>query len=337
MYNTPSGGGIYKTTDAGATWTRVGTPAMFNTTSFPDIVHFFDAQHGVAIGDPNTTSFEIWTTADYGQTWTQVNGANIPAPDASGEYGIVNLFSAVDSTIWFGTDIGNIYKSTDMGLTWTKYSTGMIVAAQTIEDMAFVDSVHGFTMQGGLLYASADGGATWNQITYTGPLFQGELEPVPGTHTLITTGSSSTTGFGSSYSQDYGLTWNLIDTNVSHTAADFYNETTGWSGEVSDGTIGGAYMYNGMALAVPLAAPSIDATIYPNPSNGTFNLNMKGINEPVVISVYDITGKIISETKYSPSNNNSTLSFVLANVNKGVHQVVISGATVHRTCRMIVE
>lgn len=337
MYNVPSGGGIYKTTDRGATWNRMGTADMFDATSFPNVVHFFDAQHGVAMGDPNAGSFEVWTTSDYGATWNRVAATDIPDPDAAGEYGIVNLYSAVDSTIWFATDIGNIYKSTDMGMTWTKSASGLMQATQTIEDIAFIDSAHGFIMQSGSLYHSMDGGLTWTQVNYTGPMFQFDIEPVPGTNTLVSTGSSSTSGAGSSYSQDMGMTWTLIDTAVSHTAVDFYDEMVGWSGEVADGTSGGAWLYNGMALAVPGQIKPSVVSVYPNPTTGVINVDLREINENVTITIYDVTGKEIVSKKVSALNNKSVMQFVLGGNSKGVHQVVIQGSNVQKTVRVIVQ
>ncbi|MFM7824342.1 MAG: WD40/YVTN/BNR-like repeat-containing protein, partial [Bacteroidota bacterium] len=54
MYNATagSGGGIWKTTDGGVTWNQQGAGQIFNTAgvSFPNVVHFWDANNGFCMG-----------------------------------------------------------------------------------------------------------------------------------------------------------------------------------------------------------------------------------------------------------------------------------------------
>jgi|SRR5580700_161397 hypothetical protein len=61
-----SGGALYHSTDAGNHWTRV-VPASGGTTLTGDItsVDFPDLQHGKLL----TSTAEVWTTGDSGQTW----------------------------------------------------------------------------------------------------------------------------------------------------------------------------------------------------------------------------------------------------------------------------
>ena len=56
---------IYKTTDRGTTWTPA-TGVFTNSASFPNTIHFFDQNNGVAMGDPVDGYFEIYTTTDGG-------------------------------------------------------------------------------------------------------------------------------------------------------------------------------------------------------------------------------------------------------------------------------
>lgn len=59
--------GIYKTTDGGTTWLR---QTAYNTSLYcPGIMHFFDSQNGVVIGDPN---LETYTTTNGGLTWNPI-------------------------------------------------------------------------------------------------------------------------------------------------------------------------------------------------------------------------------------------------------------------------
>src|SRR5690606_35089027 len=83
---------------------------------------FFDINNGITQGDPASGYFEIYTTTDGGTNWTRVPNANIPTP-LSGEYGYNNMFETVGDIIWFATNKGRLYKSTDKGLNWTVSQT----------------------------------------------------------------------------------------------------------------------------------------------------------------------------------------------------------------------
>lgn len=230
-----SGGGIWKTTDGGVNWTQQGVGTIFNASSFPNVVHFWNANEGFTMGDPNPTEFEIYTTSDGGTTWVPVPGANIPAPLA-GEYGIVNHFSVIGNTVWFDTNKGRVYKSTDKGLNWTVAATGLTVPANGAIDAVFYDANNGLarlynaTTGVNTVRRTTDGGATWTAGTVTGNMWGSDIKYVPGTASrLVSTGAAP--GFiGSSYSDDGGLTWTDIETAAQRTALGVFDVNTMWAG-----------------------------------------------------------------------------------------------------------
>ena len=159
------GGGIWKTTDGGMTWNQQGIGTMFtNTASFPDVVHFWTVDTGFALGDPNPSAFEIYTTVDGGTNWTLVPSVNIPTP-LSGEYGIVDHYAVLGNTIWFDTNKGRVYRSTDRGLTWTVSSTGITVPANAAIDVVFYDQAHGVAR---LATTAGTGNSAVNHSGYRG-------------------------------------------------------------------------------------------------------------------------------------------------------------------------
>jgi len=237
MYNAVAGagGGIWKTTDGGVNWVQQGVGTIFNASSFPNVVHFWDANTGFTMGDPNSAEFEIYTTTDGGTTWVPVPGANIPDPVA-GEYGIVNHFEVIGNTVWFDTNKGRVYKSIDQGATWTVSSTGIVVPAQGAMDIIFYDANNGYarlyngTTGLNTVKRTSDGGATWTTGSITGNMFGSDMSYVPGTASRIVSTGAATGFIGSSYSDDGGLTWVDIETGAQRTALGVWDINTMWAG-----------------------------------------------------------------------------------------------------------
>ena len=256
--------GVYSTTNGGTTWTRQATAAFSTASSFANFVHFFNKNDGVAMGDPAGGYFEIYTTSNGGTTWTRVPSVNIPTPIATDEYGTVGYFTAVGNAVWFISTKGRIFKSTNKGLNWTAASTPLGTAA-TISNITFKDQSKGLitvidpTTQGDLgIYSTTDGGATWSLLTNStaGIANKSGIAYVPGTTGTYYVSSASTNGPGTAYSTDGGATWTAID-NVQHTAIDFYNETSGWSGGFNtSASVGGIFKIATTLVGASITTPT---------------------------------------------------------------------------------
>lgn len=217
-------GGIWKTVNGGSTWTRQSTATYNNANSFTNVVHFWDANNGFCQGDPISNEFELYTTTNGGTNWTLVPAANIPAP-LSGEYGYVRDIEVVGDVVWFGTNKGRLYHSTNKGLNWSVYQTPETDMANA--KYSFKDANNGILLSGGNVYKTTNAGANWTPITTTGSVFTSGLCWIEGTDIIFSTGGGG--AIGSSYSQDGGVTWNIIDTEQ-HTYCEFLNPAVGWSG-----------------------------------------------------------------------------------------------------------
>lgn len=80
-----------------------------------------------------------------------------------------------------------------------------------------------------------------------------------------------------------------------------------------------------------------DFVLYPNPSNGTFTLQMDNSNgEPVTVSVYDMRGRILFDTTYNTVGMmNETIQ--LQNVQTGVYLVSVNSGNRKEVKRIIIE
>jgi|GEM_PF-2152267 len=257
-------GGIWKTTNAGATWTRQNS-ATFNGpdgASFADAVHFWDENVGVAVGDPSDGGWEIYTTTNGGTNWTRIPVGSLPAAIDPTEYGMTNQFAVSGNSIWVGTTFGRILMSTDKGATWSVSQApipdfGGGVNGSQSADFAFSDATHGLLQTSDyLLYNTDDGGVTWNTIPWAGTLRNFGISAIPGLpNAYVSVGEdSNTAGRGSSYSIDGGLNWIDIndhpDTNyVDGGVIAMFNENVGFaSGFSITSTIGGIFRWNGVPI-----------------------------------------------------------------------------------------
>jgi hypothetical protein len=233
-----------------------------------------------------------------------VAGSAIPNP-LSGEFGIVGYYSAVNDTIWFGTNMGRVYRSTDRGLTYT-VSTVTPLNGKYIEP-SFRTGTHGLVQDKsagttGAMCETFDGGQTWTTVNATGPVYATDLLYVPGTaNTWVSSGSSG--NMGSSYSFDGGHTWSpfLGTDGAAYMQMTWVNNHCGWAGGVnSSATENGAYKFIGLlrpALPAPLNLQGVvtnhDVHLTWEAPSGTplgYNLYRNGLKlnaSPITALFYD--------------------------------------------------
>jgi PKD repeat protein len=243
-------GGIWKTTNGGTNWTRQNSATYSNAASFTNVVHFWNANDGFCQGDPINGEFELYTTTDGGTNWNLVAGANIPNPTNGNEFGYTRQIEVVGDNVWFTTSLGRIYHSTDKGYTWTVYTSpitdfGGAIDANSTGNISYTSATTGLIVDNNsVVYETTNSGANWTQLTTTGTVLTNGLCYIEGTNIAFTTGT------GSSYSQDGGTTWNIIDTDQ-HLYVEFQNASIGWSGWFNqNSTVDGMWKWNNTSGAL---------------------------------------------------------------------------------------
>ncbi|KAB2909460.1 MAG: T9SS type A sorting domain-containing protein [Ignavibacteriales bacterium] len=272
LFNATAGGGkIIKTTDGGATWVHQSTATFTAPDGFANVVHFFDANNGFAMGDQTNGYFELYTTTNGGDNWVRVPQNNIPAVVANDEYGVVGYYDAVGSTAWFTTNKSRVLKTTDMGYTWTAYTTPVTSGNQNNIRMRDINNgiiFDGTNSGAPKLYRTTDGGVTWSPLLFSGAYYTNDYQYVPGTlNSWIATGAATGVS-GCSYSNDDGATWVDFSSQIGlqMLAAGFFDNTTGWAGAFnSSPTEGGMYKFSGTVappIPVELSAFTASASQY---------------------------------------------------------------------------
>ncbi len=334
-----NGGYVIKTVDAGNTWSSVNSPSF--ATSWLDLVHFFNVNDGLCMGDPAGTDFVVYTTNNGGVTWTQVPVANLPN-SLSGEAGITNMFDSYGDNIWFGTTKGRIYRSTDKGLTWTVSATGLGTSSTVTP--RFKDALNGIVTgtQSASPYAylgmkkTTDGGATWTTVTPTGFFVKSpDIDFIPGTSSTWVDVSASlpsaTTGYGSAYSLDDCSTFLDIDTgSVQYTSVKFYDINTGWAGGFnSSSTDGGIWKWsNSVLTSVPQIndAVKFEVNVYPNPAQDMINIEFsKATENKVIVKVYNVLGETITEKEFAKGTTSGLIN--LSGNKAGVYLMTIDNGS----------
>ena len=185
--NVSIGRGMYKSTDAGRTWTWIGlrdtgqiATVRVHPTN-PDIVY------AATLGDPFAANADrgVFRSKDGGKTWQKVLylSDQLGAADVEMQPGNPSVLFACmwrgerkPWTIISGGREGGIYKSTDGGDTWNKLAGGLpnelfgranvaISASKPNRIYALIEA-----KPGGGLYRSEDAGATWKLINGQGSI-----------------------------------------------------------------------------------------------------------------------------------------------------------------------
>ena len=227
---------IYKTSDAGEHWTLQLTNQ--NPKGFFDAIAFWDAQHGIVVGDPLEGRAEVLTTDEGGANWQRRNppGALPNEGSFAASNSCLTLFGERD--VWFATGgpgAARVFHSNDRGRAWTVATTPMRNdgAASGIFSLAFADARHGIAVGGDYskdkedrqnFALTSDGGSTWTTTRGAGPKgFRSAVGWLPGRKLWIVTGTS-----GSDVSSDGGKTWKLFDSGA-YNAMSFVPGGEGWA------------------------------------------------------------------------------------------------------------
>jgi photosystem II stability/assembly factor-like uncharacterized protein len=231
---------IYKTTDAGATW----TPQFLNDDPkvFLDAMTFWDANHGIVIGDSIDGLFTLVRTDDGGATWVRIPpDALPPALPNEGAFAASGTNVAVygQGNVWIGTGASTkarVLRSNDRGTTWQVADTPLVAGASAgIFSVAFRDARHGVIVGGDYrkeseavdnLAVTDDGGVTWTLVKdHALSGFRSVVAYVPhaSTPSLLAVGPQ-----GSDYSTDDGRTWTPVEGPGFHTFSFAPSGKAGW-------------------------------------------------------------------------------------------------------------
>jgi photosystem II stability/assembly factor-like uncharacterized protein len=215
-------------------------------SGFVDALAFWDAEHGLVLGDPVGGRFTILLTGDGGATWARVPPEALPpALENEGAFAASGTCLVVfgDRFAWFatgGATVSRVFRSTDRGRTWSVAATPVRAGGPSagIFSLAFRDERHGVAVggdykapeqAGGLVARTEDGGKTWSAVGQGPGGYRSGVAFVPGTNPTAFVAVGPT---GSDLSTDDGRGWKPLDVTGFH-AVSVAPDGTPWA--VGDG------------------------------------------------------------------------------------------------------
>jgi hypothetical protein len=250
-------GGIWKSTNAGATW----TPKLDNGTQLaigcmvkdPNNENIVYAGTGEGWGNVDAVyGGGIYKSTDFGENWVLLssttgtwNFKNILSmaidPVSGNIYAVTFAYNYKDGAGSYYTN-GGLYSSANGGTSWSKISTTSVTNYYNGSDVAvFSSSVIIFATQGnGGIFRTTDGGTNWTKIASNLPAANTErisfARDPNNSNTVYAQIASSTTAspdyglVGIYKSTDAGLNWTKLTkpSNLNSTGSLSYLSSQGW-------------------------------------------------------------------------------------------------------------
>ncbi|MEP6491679.1 MAG: hypothetical protein ABJF01_03310 [bacterium] len=230
---------IYKTTDAGQHWALQFTNP--DPTGFNDCMDFWDADHGLVIGDAVKGQIAIRATSDGGTTWNRIPPATLPAAQPEeGSFAASGtcLVTGPGGRAWIvasNAAHGRVLRTADYGRTWSVDTLPLTTRSGSgPQSIAMRDVRNGVVLGGGnaakasdvLAATTSDGGHSWTPRA-SPPLRTGVWGGVyvPGTNrpTIVAVGPA-----GAVFSRDDAASWVVIDT-LNYWSVGFASPRAGWA------------------------------------------------------------------------------------------------------------
>jgi photosystem II stability/assembly factor-like uncharacterized protein len=223
---------IYKTTDAGKTWTLQFQNAKKD--AFFDALAFWDEKNGIALSDPVKGQFLLVTTSD-GMNWKPVDAKMPPALPNEGAFAASGtcLVTHGETDVWFatgGAKAARVFHSADRGKTWAVSEALMSAGVESagIFSISFRDAKNGVIVGGDYKTPDAygraaavteDGGKTWTPADTSLPFLSGVARAKDQWVAVGPTGS---------FASPDGKTWARLDRG-NFNAVQFTATGTGWA------------------------------------------------------------------------------------------------------------
>ena len=313
---------IFKSTDAGQSWTtkfdhpnanagnfndRHGVKEIVISSSNPNVMYAGFA-YQFFYNNPEGSNFQesygVYKSIDGGENWSQItNPANLP--NTNGNITAIAVSSVDENNIYIGlreTVGSGIYHSTDGGTTWSAIGVNLIdksifsIALDEANSIIYVG-----TKDNGV-YKSTDNGMNWTQLldgSGNKLITNVKINPV-NENNIVASDMRS----GIYVSKDGGNNWTLTNNGLNNRAITTLEFSIDGNNLFAGTFGGGIFSINTQSLSLESSKISFVKKLYPNPSNNKIHLNLHTSNiSEMSVTFYDLTGRKVFEKNYNVNSN----------------------------------
>jgi len=287
--------GAYRSSDNGATW-------VSKSSGLTNVLGSGILKVGTRLFYVGPTG--VFISTDQGDNW---NAAGLPTTD-------IRCITAINDTLFVGTNGAGIYKSIDWGVNWVTVNNGLgaSVNFRALESKGNILFAGGPTGTG--VYRSTDFGANWTLLG--GGLASGSYRGFASNSQLIVAGSF---GGGVFYSTDDGNNWTTINTGLT--------DLTIFDLELNDNYIiaatnnQGVFRFALSNLSLSSGISDLDVknaiSLFPNPTTNQINVKADYKLIGTAYIVYDNLGKSV----FSGIINNENTLIEMENLPGGIYML----------------
>lgn len=160
IYASIQNGGLYRSTNGGATFTGISTPS-----SGAWVTPW--TQDPITANTIYAGTDKVYKSTNQGTTWTPISGSLA----GISQFAVLQVAPSNPKVIYAGGQT-KLYRTTNAGVTWTDITSGLPVASNFLTDLAVHDTdpntayvtFSGY-VAGQKVYKTKDGGATWTNIS----------------------------------------------------------------------------------------------------------------------------------------------------------------------------
>jgi len=293
--------GAYRSSDNGATW-------VSKSSGLTNLLGSGILKVGTRLFYVGPTG--VFISTDQGDNW---NAAGLPTTD-------IRCITAINDTLFVGTNGAGIYKSIDWGVNWVTVNNGLgaSVNFRALESKGNILFAGGPTGTG--VYRSTDFGANWTLLG--GGLASGSYRGFASNSQLIVAGSF---GGGVFYSTDDGNNWTTINTGLT--------DLTIFDLELNDNYIiaatntQGVFRFALSNLSLSTGISDLDVknaiSLFPNPTTNQINVKADYKLIGTVYIVYDNLGKSV----FSGIINSENTLIEMENLPGGIYMLSVGNSS----------
>ncbi len=294
---------IFKTTDGGNTWRKILPPK----TCGGGFIHFFNKKDGVVINN-----FDVATTNNAGETWNQLS--LFPPVMLFDEYcswnTASNVIGSAGNSVWFGTNKGRIFYSTDKGENWNVSQAGG--TSDVMMTVAFTDEKNGIAVapfsSSGTQYKpckyfkTSNGGQTWSK--FTTPFFNTatSIAAVPkaaGYYFATDFTDQDPDGKPAICAKYDGSNWTETLSDCEMSFIEFFSPTEGYIAGLDLSKKNAIWTWTGPAVTPTQEVKVLtNINLYPNPASDQIQIDLSALTSDDVLEyilIQDNMGRIIEK------------------------------------------